>query len=594
MSMRCPHCKTESDTLNRVCPACGRFKGEDLAEQLPVGEAVPVTYDEDASRPEARPGARRAAQKRRRRRTARKHPRRDAYRRVMVNWAMVGLVTMLLVVAVVLGGFVYLKVTPNGQLILARMGREASADAYWTLGLEYLDQGYISRSIETYQHALWLDPDHPDLVNNLMRLAEAYETSGQPREAEDIYVRIYDELQPDQPLGYRNAIRLMLQEDRVNPAVELMQLAYEKTGDESFHKQRASLVPLPPTARESSGRHLRSVKVEFISPQGYDIYYISGDGRMPEDAQLYTEPFTVGEGSHSFRAVCFSSELMSDEMEVKYVVTLPQPPAPKANLASGEYSGSRSVKLRDMETDTSDVRKQNELYYTIDGTAPSADSPRYTGDAIRLPGGRVTLRAIAINGYGKISSELNIQYTIRNVSFRNYFNGEDEFKGFTLMKTTYEQFVQAFGEPQRTQEIEDDAIVAVCTQATWQWGEARFAMLDTGNVLYHVSTTSTDMTAPRGAKVGMSLEDVTARFRDMNQLPNHRGDRGIYYDIKDGYARYQVESDDPGTGTLHYVATLYDPVAQMPNTRLLDFDIENGRVTRVTFRYVNHKISIVM
>ncbi len=568
--------------------------GEEPYPQMPVGEAVPVTYDEDDPRPEARPGARKAAHKRRRRRAAKKRGGRDAYRRFMVNWAMVGLVTMALLLAVVLGGFVYLKVTPNGQLILARMGREATADAYWTLGMEYLDQGYITRSINSYLHALELEPEHPDLVNNLMKLGEAYETAGQPRQAEEIYTRIYTELEPEEPIGYRNAIRLMMQEGRINPAVELMQLAFDKTQDDSFFKQRAALVPLPPTARESSGRHLRSVTVEFISPQGYDIYYLAGEGRMPEDATLYTEPFTVGEGSHTFRAVCFSSELMSDEMEVKYVVTLPQPPAPKSNLAPGTYSGASYVRLRDMETDKSDPRKQNELYYTIDGTAPSADSPRFTGDPIRLPTGRPTLRAIAINGYGKVSNELNIQYTIKDGRIKDYFNGDDEFKGLALMKTTYEQFVEKYGEPQRTQEIQDDAIAAVCTQATWQWGEARFAMLDTGNVLYHLSTTSTDMVGPRGAKVGMTMEEVTDRFRDMGQLPNHRGDRGIYYDIRDGYARYRVESDDPGTGLLNYVATLFDEVNQLPNTRLMDFDIEAGRVTRITFRYVNYKISIVM
>lgn len=592
--MVCAFCKKESNAASRICPDCGRYIGEEPPQQLPVGEAVPVTYDDDYTRPEVRPGSRKNAGKRRRRRAARKHGGRDAYRRVMVNWAMVGLVVMLLVVATALGGFVYLKVTPNGQLMLARLGRDASADAYWTLGMEYLDQGYITRSIDAYHHALELEPEHPALVNNLMKLAEAYETAGQPREAEDIYTRIYTELQPESPLGYRNVIRLMQQEERVSEAVELMQEAYDKTGDDSFFKQRAALVPLPPTARESSGRHLRSVKVEFISPQGYDIYYISGDGLLPENGTLYTEPFTVGEGSHTFRAVCISSVLMSDEMEVKYVVTLPQPPAPKSNLAPGTYNGARYVRLRDMETDKSDPRKQNELYYTIDGTAPSADSPRYTDEPIRLPSGRPTLRAIAINGYGKVSSELVIQYTIKDGKFKDYFNGTDEFKGMTMMKTTYEQFVDMFGEPQRVADIEDDAINARSTQATWQWGEARFAMLDTGNVLYHISTTGSDMTGPRGAKVGMDMPEVTSRFRDMGQLPNHRGDRGIYYDIKDGYARYRVESDDPGTGLLNYVATLYDPVADRQNTRLLDFEIEGGKVTRMTFRYVDRKISIIM
>jgi len=370
-----------------------------------------------------------------------------------------------------------------------------------------------------------------------------------------------------------------------------MKEAADKTKDDSFTVQRAGFVPLPPTATVPAGRYLIRQTVAFVSPQGYDIYYATGNELLPEGGTLYTEPINLGEGSHTFRAVCVSS-LVSDEMNIKYVVTLPQPPAPKANLAAGTYEGRRVVKLRDMETDKKDPKKQNTLYYTVDGTPPSVDSPRYTGEGIPLAGGRTKLRAIAVNGYGKVSNELNVDFTIKGLPpFKNYFNGEDEFKALPLMKITYEDFVSAQGEPQSTQPIEDDAVSGECFSARYRWGEARFVSLDIGRVLYHLDTDDPGMIGPRGSKAGMDMTEVTAMFRDMGQPPNDRGDRGIYYDIQAGYGNYKAESDDPTTGRLLYVATVY---GEAVSTRILTYTIRAGHVERIVLRFVDRKLSNVI
>lgn len=570
--------------------------GKEPAPAPEVGEAVPVYDDSDYWAPaRSAPKAKQLRSKasRGKRRSRQKRPAgKENYRRRMVNWAMVGLVMLILLFVSVVGGYIYLKVTPGGQLILARLGREASADAYWALGTELLDQGYISRSISTYEQALDLQPEHPELVKKLMLLGEAYEAGGQQDKAEEVYERIYSKLAPSETIGYVNAIRLMLQrEDGLDKAVDLMLKAAEKTGDESFLAQRASMVPLPPTAMTTGGSQLITTTVGFVSPQGYPIYYAAGNETLPEDGKLFTEPFDIGEGIHVFRAVCVSSKLVSDEMSVRYIVSLPSPPAPKANLAAKEYQGSRSVKLRDMETDTKDPKKKNRLYFSLDGRPATQDSPEYTGEAIKLPGGRVTLHAIAVNGYGKVSNQLTQLYTIRNVPYNKYFNGSDEFQKLRLMKTSYEDFVGIYGEPQGSEPIEDDAVGAVCTLARYPWGEARFARIDTGNMLYQIKTSDSGMTGPRGIQVGAQLTDVYAKFRDMGQPPNARGDRGLYYDLKEGYANFVATENDPTSGRLLYVATLFDKTS---STRLLSFEVEAGRVKSIDLRYVDRKLSNVL
>lgn len=595
--MICNHCKRESDPASRICPYCGKFMGDEEAPIL-AGEAVPV-YDDSDYRPKDHPGKSKHSKKRRQTRRKKTSGRADAkrrrkenYRRPMINWAAVALVILIFGFALGVGAYVYLQLTPNGQLILARMDREASPDAYWTLGGEYLDQGYIARSVETYEKALALNPEHPQLVDKLMLLAEAYETASRQKDAEEIYTRIYKELAPTSPNGYKNAIRLMLQQNRQSEAAELMKEAAEETGDDSFLKQRAGMVPLPPTATVASGRYLISKTVEFVSSQGYQIYYTTGGGELPETGIVYTGPINLGEGTHSFRAVCVASELVSDPMEVKYVVTLPTPPAPKSNLSAGSYNGARSIRLRDMEEDKKDPLKAVTIYYTLDGTPPSAeDSPRYVGEPIELAGGKTIVRAISVNGYGKVSNEMNVEYDIKNKPFKKYFNADDEFAKFTLMKTDYEAFVALYGQPDRFDKVEDEDMTGQSYEAIYSWGEARFVESDIGRLIYYINTDDSSMIGPRGVKVGMDMVDITAQFRDMGQLPNDRGDRGIYYNIASGRAAYKVASDDPTTGELSYMATLFKDTDY---TRLLNIEIQAGKAVRITFSHVGHKVSNII
>ncbi|HSK68163.1 MAG TPA: chitobiase/beta-hexosaminidase C-terminal domain-containing protein [Candidatus Limnocylindria bacterium] len=539
-----------------------------------------------AARPQPRPrpvaqdkGKGRRQRGKRRARKAKK----TNYQGRMVNWVKVGAVALGLLLLTAAGGFIWLKVTPEGQLAMARMGRDANADALWTLGTEYLDQGYVARSVETYLKAEAKAPEHPKLAERLLLLAEAYEAQGRMDLAEKTYARIYSTLAPRDPRAWRLAIRILEDQNRVFEAVALMQKAYEATQDDAFFAQRALMVPLPPTASLPAGRHMYAKTVEFLSPQGYDIYYTTGDGPLPESGVKYREPLTLNEGTYTFRAVTVSSELISNEMAIRYTITLPSPLAPKANMASDTYERPIRVQLRNMDTD-----KDVQLYYTIDGTKPSQDSPRYTGEGILLPRGRAVLRAIAVNRYGKRSNEMVVEYKV-NGTFKKYFRSDDGFGEFELLKTTADDFIRKFGEPASREAVEDSAVAGEARRLTYPWGEARFVTGEEGALLYHVATSLGSMTGPRGTRVGMQMKEVTDKFRDMGQVPNDRGDRGIYFDMAEGYARYTVHSDDPLSGLLRYV---YVGGAD-GSTKVLDFDIEGGRVASITLRHMSTRMSLV-
>ena len=208
--------------------------------------------------------------------------------------------------------------------------------------------------------------------------------------------------------------------------------------------------------------------MEFISSQDFEIRYTTGDGVLPDTGILYTGPITLNEGTYNFRAVALSNDLVSDEMTIRYIITLPTPLAPKTNMESKTYDRQIRVSLRIDDEDDKDVT----LYYTIDGTKPNLDSPRYTGEPILIPPGRSYLRAIAVNRWGKISNEMIVEYKV-NKGFKSYFRSEkDQFADFILLKTTLEQFTAKAGVPQGEQTIEDEAVGGAATQLTYPWGEA--------------------------------------------------------------------------------------------------------------------------
>lgn len=586
--MICRSCQKESDTASRVCPYCGQYMG--IESPLPDHENPELADQVDERRfgvgtRMATSAGKKSRRKRQKRRSRLTRP--ETYQGRMINWVKVTVISLGVVFVLLFAGFIWLQVTPAGQLVSARMGREANADAYWTLGTELLDQGYISRSIEAYIKAERLEPERPDLHEKLLLLAEAYEAANQPDMAEAVYRRIYDELAPEKPEAYRLAINILLEQDRLFEAVSLMQTAYEMTKDEGFYNQRSQLVPQPPTASLPAGRHVFAKKLELYSPQDYEIRYTTGDGELPETGILYEGPITVDEGTFTFRAVCISNDLVSDEMTVRYTITLPSPLAPKTNMESKTYERPIRVSLRIVDEEDKDVT----LYYTIDGTKPDTNSPRYTGEPILISGGRTYLRAIAVNKYGKTSNEMIVQYKITGVPrFKNYLNKDDEFSQFKLMKTDFEAFTALYGQPENVKEIEDSDVGGQCYAAAYPWGEARFVASDIGRLVYYVRTTDAGMAGPRGVKVGMDLADITPLFRDMGQPANDRGDRGLYYNIDYGYGNYKVDSDDPATGSLTYVATLFN---ETPYSRLFIVDIRAGKAAQMTFSHVARKVSLI-
>ena len=581
--------KTAAPQSGRSGSAAGMAPDRDGRDMLP--------YADQQARDAGRPGVRRglpptaaaSARVRQAKMAERKNP-----RRVMVNWALIAAVMLVLLVFSAIGFYAWLRFTQPGQNQRARWGMEANATALWTYGQELLDQGHVARSIAAYEEALALEPEREDMYARLTQLADAYEAAGRTSDAEKTYARMYTEVDKENPYAYREMMRILENQERRLELSSFLQMAYENTKDAYFRRQRENLIPSTPTASEEAGTRNAEQDVALLSAEDYDIYYILGaEGDLPEDGSLYTEPIHLPEGTFVIRAVAVSSDLISDEMRVQYTIRLPSPLAPLTSLAPGTYAKRQRVRLKHNPSEEEQLLSKKKdrtpyederlrrlsditIYYTIDGQTPTSNSPIYDGEPILLPIGSCLLKAVSVNGYGKVSNVLERSYKIDQTVKPKYFNEKDVFSEFDLMKTTREAFVKKFGEPKGEKDVEDGSVLGGTIQLDYPWGYARFVYAD-GYVIYAFETGSSSIHGPRKSAIGMTEESLIALYRDLGQAHDQNGDRSIYFDKIGSYAKkYHLDADHD---RIDYAYTRPDG-----GTVVLSYHMENGRVARMGMR----------
>ena len=608
--MICERCGTQSDNSARVCPNCGAplhaYTSSGSIADMRQGRShePPPVYGSKADRPSREshyernggwpenhrgvPGNEEDGSKNR----VRSHDTRpkDVKRRGVNRALLITILAGLLAVAAV-AAFVLAIELPQGHLLLLRatmddpekqeqvidlIGEEEAARALWIIGQEQIDQGYISRCIEIYNQAYALDPEIDGLYDRLLSLADAYEAVGQLDEAERVYRQLFTDVDTKNPLAYRYTIDILMDQGRLFEATDLMQTAYDNTGELSFKSQREQRVPLAPISDPDAGRYMLERAVTLSSSQGYDVYYLLNDeeSELPENGILYTEPIVLKEGTHNIRAVCVSSELISDEVNLRFTVWLPTPSSPKSRLLTGVYDKPRRVYLymEDIKITGDTPFQEYTIYYTIDGTAPNIDSPIYTDEGFMLPVGDTTLRAVAVNQYGKVSNEYVGTYKVNGTYAKVFQDSKQQFRSFTLGETTYDEFVKLYGAGTESLINSKDTVSGKAVQLTYEWGNACFT--DSGRILFSVSTNNPAMIGPAGSKVGMRTSEVTVLFRDRGQAANAKGNRSLYYNEGAGYGRYWKDSET--TAHLEYVS-----FRENGGETTLIYEIENDTVTRI-------------
>jgi len=549
--------------------------------------------------------------------------RRRGVRRSRTNWMLIGLLAVFVVMLAGVGYMVYMSQSDEGHRITARkLVLEATEEqfqlavtrdptllepqeelmrewtgipsqTFWQIGEEYLDAGDLTTCITAFRLADVVDPDNYD---GLLLMASSYELMGNQTEAEALYLRLL-EISAFRAEAYTALIRIYQAQGRRPEAADMMKLAYENTDRESFRLQRKDYIPASPQVNLVAGRYEISAMEEDIlitSPQGYDVYYTSDDNAvLPQDGILAQEGVIVPvEGTIKLRAVCVSGDLVSDPLSVSYTFFYPTPPAPKSNLAPNTYKSVQAVHLRPGKEEGLTKKEQAEMeanltyYYSIDGSTPTEESPIYDGTAIQMPTGRVTLKAVCVNQYGKMSSTLEVGYKFDTKPYPLNMYGmngttvdvsADLFDGFELNKTSQEEFVSRFGSPKSVLDTTYLHLTEPARHLEYDWGYAVFALLNNKWQLVRVEMRSGFTGTPRGVGLGSSEAEVTGVFKDFGQVQAPNGTRGLYYD----YPRVgQVLIAEDGTRYIQYTCQTLES-----KNWVLQYWLQNGHVKRIVHYY---------
>lgn len=492
-----------------------------------------------------------------------------------VNWVHRGIILSLVLIIIIGSIYFFFKQTEQGQIILARSFKADKAQAYWMVGDEFANQGDIVNAIRAYTLADSKDPNNAD---GLLSLASTYESGNFSSQAEAIYMRIINEISPNRPEPYRALSRMLMVQNRDSEATNILKLAAENTGLKSFMDQRTEMLPATPMVDLPGGRYNSERSINLSSTEGYEIYYVINNDTaiLPQDGVLYDgKPIKIPEGNIKLRAVSTSINLVSDPLVVSYIIIYPSPAAPNVHLAPGTYSKPKTVALSPGDDNT-----EVTIYYTIDGSMPTENSPIYDGNPIKLPSGRVSIKAFSKNDRGKTSSTKEVGYKIDVKPYlQKLYNSEDLFNGIKLYSTTSDEFFTQFGRAESSADVAYSTLISTSAKRyNYPWGYAEFILASNKWVLVSLDMNTKITAEPRGVGFGNTEEEIISKFKDMGQAPNLDGTRGLYYGLPDVG---RVLIDDNGTRYIQYACNT-------PDNRVwvVEYYLNNGTVNKIKHYYL--------
>lgn len=157
-----------------------------------------------------------------------------------------------------------------------------------------------------------------------------------------------------------------------------------------------------PVFSVDGGKYDDDVIIELHAKTG-KIYYTLDGSDPTEGGILYTEPFTLKEGTTTVQAVCEDGEKVSEVIEKRYKISYADPEAPVVIPAGGSFTTPTTI--------TVEVPEGASVYYTWDGTTPTQSSAKYTAPIDMMEGNNI-LSLLLVDKHGKTSSvsEYNYKY----------------------------------------------------------------------------------------------------------------------------------------------------------------------------------------
>lgn len=235
-------------------------------------------------------------------------------------------------------------------------------------------------------------------------LAQVYMDQDDLEGAESVFLTAL-ETQPSNAELYQAVIAFYMDTEQQNKISALLQ----DCEDEAVLSAVADYVSDAPQFSLEEGSYSEVQEVAITSETGGTIYYTT-DGTDPtESSTEYTEPILLQEeGETEIRAIAVNANgIPSVVASGTYTIEFPIVDAPAVTPATGQYTEPTKITITVPEGYTA--------YYTMDGSAPTIDSEKYTGP-IDMPQNTQTIfSAILVNdNNGKATDVTTRNYITRS------------------------------------------------------------------------------------------------------------------------------------------------------------------------------------
>ena len=381
--MKCPHCGNEMIEGHLICEKCGEeirivpdfepeiensitetlsilVAGQDGEDSKEAEQKDLKTKEEFTNTEDSVPDSRRI-------------------------WVIVSLVIFFIVALVTYSAYAYHIQTVEYQIDKAReyAANEAYTEAIACLENAIAKNPYVAELLFLEADYYYIQKDDNSALQALFRIIENNEFS-------------YEDVEE----AYNKIITIYANQEQYGMINDLLR----NCQDASIVNMFQSYLAMEPEFSYVEGDYAEVIPLKLSSNTSGTIYFTMDGSRPDKHSQIYTAPLFLEDGEHTISAFFVNDYgIESDVVTRKYVINLSVPNAPEVELYSGEYTEPMMIVAEGLEG--------CKIYYTTDGSEPTADSVPYTGP-IPMPLGKTQFKFVNISNKGVSSEVIMRTYTL--------------------------------------------------------------------------------------------------------------------------------------------------------------------------------------
>ncbi len=293
---------------------------------------------------------------------------------------------------------------------------------YYDEGMKLYENGNYGDAVNMLEKAAKESEGKKNLELKYV-LYQAYKNTGNDKQAVS---ELKDILSYDE--NYSDAVKALAEYYYDNEDGDNLTKLIRKYQDSKCKDAVAKYIVKDPQPSKDAGSYDDSVEIKLTCDTG-DVVYYTTDGSEPDTkSEIFDgKAFKLETGTTKIKAVAVNNiGVMSNVVELEYVIEYGAPEAPDVTPASGKYSKGEKVKINN-------IPDKCKAYYTTDGKTPTENSTEYTGE-FDMPEGNNVLSFIIINEHSQSSTVVKRNYNVEVKNTYTYSQAETQLKNTLIAR----------------------------------------------------------------------------------------------------------------------------------------------------------------